>query len=489
MYNELNKVNKGAFLLSDFLYKIKNILNKSFKNEQYWIKGELSDWRKVSENYYGELIEHDKKKSQSLAKIRINMWKNNGQKIVIKFSKITGEDIKVGMKILVLVTVNFHQNFGLSLNILDLEPKFTLGDRITRKNEIIENLTKLKIINKNRILSKPKEFTNVAIISSKNAAGLGDFFPEAKLLKKNNLCQFTIYHTYMQGKECAHSITKQLRKINKILTFKEHKYDAIVLIRGGGSQSDLDWLNNFDISHQVCETTIPILIGVGHERDETILDIIATKSFDTPSKVIHHIINTIINNTKQAKKNFQSLKMTSQFYIKKNLQYLNNYTKYIKTIIENITNKQKIHLSNNYKQICKCAKQKIIEINIIITNTKEKLKYFTAIIIKNSSNDTKNIIIKSANYLKNILENQKIKLNNYKQNTHFYTNNIIIISKKNIKDIYQNIINKSINPTLKRGFAITKSQNKYITSLKNAKRCKYLIINYYDGKIKTEVKI
>ncbi|MEY8703368.1 exodeoxyribonuclease VII large subunit, partial [Francisella philomiragia] len=219
------------------------------------------------------------------------------------FSQATGETLKTDMKVLFKVAVNYHTSFGLSLNIIDIDPAFTLGDRQARKIEILQNLSKKGILEKNKVLNMPGDFTNVAVITSMTAAGKGDFFEEADKLQDLNLCNFDIYEAKMQGAECAKSVSTALTKISAIAD----KYDAIVLIRGGGSQADLDWFNNILPAESICNSKIPVLVGIGHERDSTVLDEICTKRFDTPSKVINYIATTIVDNALNAKYNYESI--------------------------------------------------------------------------------------------------------------------------------------------------------------------------------------
>ena len=301
----------NSFTLSTFLKLIKNTLDNRFKGQYYWVRGELSEWKKHGIHYYGELIEYDDNTHQAIAKIRLNLWGSVASKIIPKFHHVTGEDIKPGMKVLFSVAVNFHASYGLSLNIIDVDPAFTLGDREARKQKIISDLTHKGIVENNRKLPLPTEFTNIAVISSENAAGLGDFFVEANAFQRYHLCNFELYSAAMQGKACPVSITQQFREIYKLVNAELKQYDAVVLIRGGGAQSDLDWFNYQAPAEAICHMPIPVLVGIGHERDNTVLDMLATRSFDTPSKVIHYIASTIISNSQTALKNFTHIKASS----------------------------------------------------------------------------------------------------------------------------------------------------------------------------------
>ena len=176
--------NSNSFTLGTFLKLIKSTLDNRFKGQYYWVRGELSEWKKHGIHYYGELIEYDDNTHQAIAKVRLNLWGSVASKIIPKFHHATDENIKPGMKVLFSVAVNFHSSYGLSLNIIDVDPAFTLGDREARKQKIIADLTHKGIVENNKTLPLPAEFTNIAVISSENAAGLGDFFVEANALQK-----------------------------------------------------------------------------------------------------------------------------------------------------------------------------------------------------------------------------------------------------------------------------------------------------------------
>ncbi|MFC4892700.1 exodeoxyribonuclease VII large subunit [Pseudofrancisella aestuarii] len=449
--------------LSEFLELIKSTIEMGFGYQGFWVVAELSEWRKSGHHYYGELIEHDGISKYPIAKIRCNCWANVANSILTKFKSVTGEHLKSDMKVLFKVAVNYHISFGLSLNIVDIDPSFTLGDREARKIGILDTLTKEGIVMKNKELELPLDFTNVAVITSSTAAGKGDFFEEAQKLETLGLCKFDIYEALMQGKDCALSVTKAFEKVAK----KASNYDAIVLIRGGGSQADLDWFNNTSPARLVCKSKIPVLIGIGHERDSTVLDDICTKSFDTPSKVINYIANVIIDNASDAKYNYESIiKMTKNF-VKFNKAKLENEYDTFRSQLENYLNHLDNKINNEYKNITSTGKvlvkgySQIIESKYkrIFENSNSSLKYYN----QNVTGQYKELM----NYSKNIL--------NYYGSSSDY--------------LYRQILSVSIEPTLKRGFSITKSrEGKFITTKEKASKQKNLIIVYSDGIVNVEVE-
>jgi exodeoxyribonuclease VII large subunit len=208
-----------------------------------------------------------------------------------KFTLGTGDILKPDIKVLVQVRAVFHPRYGFDLIIEDIDPSYTLGDLITRVKAIRAALKAEGIYHQNRQQSSPTNFFRVAVISPSTSAGQGDFRSEADRLHHIGLCAFDYFAATFQGNEAPKSIRNAIREM-----FERHKvepYDALAIIRGGGSATDLAWLNDLTLARWICRIPIPVFTGIGHQRDITILDEVAHRRFDTPSKVALHISQTI----------------------------------------------------------------------------------------------------------------------------------------------------------------------------------------------------
>lgn len=479
-----------SYSLSQLLGEVKAELDKKFKGEYLWIRGELSDWsmNSSSGHYYGELIEYASEHSkQACAKARLNMWSTTGKKVIPKFSEAAGEAPKVGMKVLLCVQVAYHINFGLSLNVIDIDPNFTLGDREARKKQILDELQKEGIIYNNKKLAMPTDYTSVAVISSTTAAGKGDFFSEADLLEDNNLCTFTMYPALMQGAECASSVVKSFRRVYSDIKSGNQNFDAVVLIRGGGSQSDLDSFNHNVIARAICHMPVPVFIGLGHQRDKTVLDSIAHRCFDTPSKVISEIQSVIINNSERAKYNFSKIDSMAKALLKHHSIYGNNAFKQIHDLSGGIINASHVKgeaLIENVliraKSINRYAAQKVWQTYYLISKNSGTLL------------DAEENRIFSV--YGSISQRVCMRAQNEKSQITALTNGINSMFKarlheeKSIIDHkYKSVLSMSIEPTLKRGFCVTRClSGEYITSSKDAKGVMEVV--YHDGSRKIEVK-
>lgn len=305
--SDIGEQSRTEYSLSAFLYKISDVIQKNFQAGA-WISAEISELRANKGNLFITLVEHDEQ-GNMVARSSARIWQTQVEQINAKFFLGTGSNIEAGIKVLVYARVEYHPQYGLSLFIDDIDPTYTLGDMAAKLAKIRAILTAENIINKNKVLPKPKDFTRIAVISPQNAAGLGDFNREADLLIKHNLCEFVYFTALFQGEKAPKEICEALNLA--ITAHAIQPFDALVMIRGGGALSDLTWLNNEQIARAVCLSPVHVMVGIGHERDYTIIDEVAGERFDTPSKVIQRIFNLITGNAIEAETNYNEISNTA----------------------------------------------------------------------------------------------------------------------------------------------------------------------------------
>jgi exodeoxyribonuclease VII large subunit len=286
-----NQTEKGI-ALTELLQRVKGVIEGGFPKAE-WVRGEISELRGKNGHLYLTLSERNQS-GDILAQARAVIWRNKAEIISVKFEQATGGALKTDIKILGLAKVRFDPLYGLDLIIEDVDPSYTLGDLAAKLARIRENLQQSGLYGRNKRLPAPIEFVRVAVISPETSAGLGDFRREAVRLQSAILCEFQLFAATFQGVEAPSSI--QTAVLHALTIHKQKPFDALVLIRGGGSVTDLAWLNDLDLAKLLCQSPIPIFTGIGHERDNTILDEIARTRFDTPSKVALHIKTTIKDN-------------------------------------------------------------------------------------------------------------------------------------------------------------------------------------------------
>ena len=280
---------ESGISLYDLNNRVKESLAKTF-SEDIWIFGEISDIHTNSSGHcFMELIEKDKDSNKIVAKMRANIWAFTFRLLRPYFENTTGYQLDVGLKVLFKASVEFHEVFGISLNIKDINPEYTLGDIARKKREIIIRLTEEGIIDMNKGLEIALVPQRIAVISSETAAGYGDFMKSLSESGKDFRLKVELFPAVMQGEKTEESIITALEKIFQ----REDEFDIVVLIRGGGSQADLESFNNYNIAFHIAQFPLPVLSGIGHDRDETIVDIVANTSLKTPTAVAGFIVDSI----------------------------------------------------------------------------------------------------------------------------------------------------------------------------------------------------
>lgn len=312
--------------LHDYLRDIEKIIHEHGKSG--WVKAEISAFNVRRWNGYLDLVEHNAK-GEIIAKAVGVIQGQDLKAIKDKFKQGTGSELTADTKVLLYIKPRFDAQRGLSLIVTDIDPAYTLGDMEMKLAMIRANLEGKGIINANKNLSRPIDFTRIAVIAPQESAGLGDFKRESNILQQRQLCEFVVQESIFQGKDAAKSIYEAMTRV-----WGEHKktpFDALVIIRGGGAKADLQWLNHERLAEAVCRFPIPVFVGVGHEKDKTILDEIAM-SFDTPSKVIKYILDAIANNALKAKRDFEFIHVTAS-------NHADRYAKQIDMLAESILGK------------------------------------------------------------------------------------------------------------------------------------------------------
>lgn len=279
-----------ALSLSEFLAMVQRAVARAIPNSQ-WIRAEISEFSHRKNAIYMTVVEHNEE-GREVAKVNAKMWGRDAEKIISKFSAATGSKLQANMKVLVAVTPEFHPQYGMSLQVVDIDPSFTLGDMAAKLNAIRQKLKQDGIFDLNRRLEAPWDFFRVAVIAPEVAAGLGDFRREADQIERFGLCQFHYFHAVFQGVNAPIEIRKQIQAIASL--HAKNQFDVVVIIRGGGAVTDMAWLNDLDLAAALCQLNCPVFTGIGHERDNCILDEVAHRRFDTPSKVSAYIASVIL---------------------------------------------------------------------------------------------------------------------------------------------------------------------------------------------------
>ncbi len=271
------------------LFELNNLIRATLDTHldpSYWVIAEIGSLQVNKKGHcYMELVQ--KEEDLVKAKIRANIWAYTYRKLGSWFEGITGIPLKTGLKVLLNVSVQFHELYGMSLNVRDIDPNFTMGERARKRQEIINRLINEGLFDRNKTKFLPLAPQRVAVISSSSAAGYGDFIIQISDNQYGYTLDVTLFNSIMQGFEAEKSIISSLEEISK----RPDAYDVIVIVRGGGSQVDMDCFDSYELSKGVASMPIPVITGIGHERDESITDMVAHTHLRTPTAVGEFLIS------------------------------------------------------------------------------------------------------------------------------------------------------------------------------------------------------
>lgn len=264
---------------------IKDALSSSIPGT-VWVVAEISELKENRNGHcYLELVE--KEGNEITARARATIWSYTYRILKPYFETTTGQFFTHGLKVLVQVSVEYHPAYGLSLNIKDIDPAYTVGDMALQRKEIIERLQSEGVFDMNKELELPLVPQKIAVISSKTAAGYQDFMNQ---LESNSLgIKFYthLFEAYMQGSEAVPSI---MAALDQIFEYEEF-FDAVAIIRGGGATADLSSFDNYDLAFHITQFPLPVVTGIGHEKDDTIIDLVAHTRMKTPTAVAEFFIS------------------------------------------------------------------------------------------------------------------------------------------------------------------------------------------------------
>lgn len=453
-------MSRQSLTLLELNEKIKSLLNTSF-DSPVWIVAEINNINHHRSGHcYLELVQKSEFSDKIIAQMRATIWATQYRFISAYFQSVTERKLEKGMSVLIRVSVDFHEIYSISLNVREIEPSFTLGDLEKRKKEIIDKLIQDGVFDMNKLLHFPEVIQKIAIISSSSAAGYEDFVNQIENNKYNYKFKLSLFEANMQGAGTEESVLEALNEIHENI----ENFDVVAIIRGGGAKSDLSYFDNYNIAYHVCQFPIPVIAGIGHERDESVTDMVAHTKLKTPTAVANFLIE--YNNVFETDvlEIYNSILAKTQDLMRYQEMYLAGISLKIYKVkdvlnknMENC-NKSFYKLKNNYLQIIQKNENRL-------DNDLENLKLFT-----NRQFHIAN------NHLESSLENLK-------------KNTKLLVSKNELKlqSLETNIRLANPENVLKRGFSITKINGKIITENTTIKLNDELETITYSNKITSNV--
>ena len=307
--------------------QIRDIIEETM-SESYWVQAELSDVRENNGHCYMELIQKDEHSNTPIAKARASCWRNTWMLIRPYFERVTGQPMHSGMKVLLQVHAQFHENYGFSWIIEDINPEFTIGDMARKRMEIIRQLKEEGVYDLQKELKIPMFAQHIAVVSSETAAGYGDFCDQLASNDFGFHFETHLYPAIMQGEGVEKSVISALNQINEDIE-QGVPIDVVVIIRGGGATSDLSGFDTLELAENVANFPIPIITGIGHERDESVLDMVSHTRVKTPTAAAALLIEKLMEVWQTVQSLEDRITSVVSEHIKRERQQLEHFSKTI----------------------------------------------------------------------------------------------------------------------------------------------------------------
>lgn len=429
--------------------------------EDVWLIAEIADIRTAASGHcYLELVE--KKNDKIVARMRANIWSFQYAKIASNFLNVTGKNLEKGMKVLLLAGVGFHELYGMSLVIKNVNPEYTLGDLERNKKEILDRLRREGMLEKNSRLEMNIIPKRIAIVSSESAAGYEDFMNQLTNNEKEYVFECTKFDAIMQGEKSSASVVQALQQI----ALRKVDFDVVVIIRGGGASLDLVAFDSYELAVEAANFPLPVISGIGHERDFSILDQVAHTRAKTPTAAAEFLIQQFDDFNEHIKELRDALIYNVRDRLRKEK---NKETKY----------------RSNFAFICQsflnAKKEGVDEIRNAVAHKTEK--YFL-----NRKNEEK--VLAAALNVKAISLIQRSEVTLLRRKEQLKTSSKLLLEKEKMK-LKMNA--KSLNlvdpiNVLQRGFVLVKnSSGRIVKSVQDVSVNEVLNVSFKDGSVPTKV--
>lgn len=358
----------NTITLQEFNNRIKRLLaDPSVMN--CWVVAETTDVR-INQHCYLQLLEKNPKTGATVAKIKAIIWGSQFRFLNARFKQVTGCDIGNDMKIMVCLSVNYSPQYGLTVVINDINPEFTLGDMERQRQEILNRLTKEGIIGQNKTVPVPPVLQRIAIVSAAGAAGYGDFMKQLTD-NKYGVCFYPcLFQATMQGVKTVPTVLAALDKVEQ----NQHLFDCVVIIRGGGGTEELNSFDNYDLARRVATFPLPVIVGIGHERDITVLDYVAGIRVKTPTAAAEHIILQAANALAHIGDLSNQVVSIARDYIARAKEQLSYYAGNVPILAQRIIDTNTLRLQNFIQNIPLHVQRRIEGENAQLARQKDAIK-------------------------------------------------------------------------------------------------------------------
>lgn len=428
----------------------------------FWVIAEISEINVNSSGHcYLELIEKNQNEKNINARIKGIIWNSRFSFIRSFFENITGETLRGGLKILVKAKVEYHELYGLSLVINDIDPSYTLGDMEIKRQLIIKKLEDEGVFSMNRDLDFPLLPRRIAIISSKNAAGYTDFINHLLGNSFGYVFQTALIETPMQGTETEEGVINSLDKI----AMHTDLFDLVVIIRGGGSQTDLSWFDSYGIAYHVTQFPLPVVTGIGHDKNMSVTDMVANKSLKTPTAVADYLIDAMSSAENKLKELSTDIRELLRMIMEENRNLIESYSIKLFPLARVMISVSREKISVKVMELARTGREKTFRYGIITAALQSRLfssaKAVSAVRLKTTEVMAQRLISLTIN-----------SLNNRRERLYSLDNALNILNPENV---------------LKRGYTITSMDGKILKNSHQVSTGNIIDTRFKDGAIKSKV--
>ncbi|HYF69887.1 MAG TPA: exodeoxyribonuclease VII large subunit [Ohtaekwangia sp.] len=423
---------KKVFSLLEVTASIQKTIAERYKNS-FWVKAEMNKLNHYahSGHCYPELVE--KKDGKVIALMKAMLWKNDFYRIDQRFHKILKEPIKDGINILFCASISFDPMHGLSLRIIDIDPVFSLGELEREKQETIERLKREGIYDQNRKVAMAMLPQRIAVISVETSKGYSDYL---KILE-HNPWGYTFFNflfpSLLQSERAIPSIINQLKRIKKVI----HHFDAVAIIRGGGGDVGLSSFNNYELAREIALFPLPVITGIGHSTNETVVEMVSFKNAITPTELADYLIQMFHNFSVPVKKAEEFITERSLRILKDERLKFHNTMKYFKSVTQHQLSKNHNNIAGLTSALTQQAKFQLLQSDQNIDRNRQHILKFTPLVIQYRRQRTSEIV------------NRFLK----------QTADFIMAQQQSVQQVEKHV--NFLNPEniLKRGFSITLDQH------------------------------
>ncbi|MFA5818955.1 MAG: exodeoxyribonuclease VII large subunit [Bacteroidales bacterium] len=430
--------------------------------DMYWVIAEISE---IKENYAGhcylELIEKYPDEKNVRARAKAIIWSNRYRFLKSFFENITGESLMEGLKILVKTKIEYHELYGLSLVITDIDPAFTIGEMAMKRQLVIKKLEEEGVFSMNKEIDFPAVPQRIAIISSKNAAGYSDFINQLTGNSSGYIFYTALIETAMQGTETEQGVISALDKI----ALNSDLFDLVVIIRGGGSQSDLSWFDSYNIAYHVTQFPLPVITGIGHDKDMSVTDMVANRALKTPTAVADFLIDCVAGAENHLIEVSSEITDISRIIIEKNRNRIETSRIRLIPLSRIMISEIKDRLSGNIIEIINIGKEHIIRAGLAPANQESRLVSAVKSFSSGKKSVLKRTIQNLTDFTTNALDRNNIRVAGL-------GNTLSILKPENV---------------LKRGYTITSFNGRILKKRDQVKTDDLIDTQFSDGTIRSRV--